>query len=168
MRVLRCTRKVLNDPGMEADEPAAVDDLAGVLKEWYVNLLRIDRRKCLLFTDAGTLYTFLVAGVVKKDVQSLPLLFAEHLLENHLRDGIPADIAERVATVEPFRLAKTRDRRVLGSMTELAHLYRYHIERAGGLADTDLRELNRRMNDVPMKMLGMGHSVDVLRAQLGL
>ena len=140
--------------------------MGGVLKEWYVNLLRIERRNCLLFAEARTLYVFLVPGVVKKDVENLPALFAEGLRMNLLRDGIPSDTAHRVAEVEPFHLAKTRDRRVLGSMTDLTHHYRYHIESEGGLAHADLQGLNRRMNRVPMSMLGMDYSIDAVREQL--
>ncbi len=155
MRILRCTRRALDYLGAAAGERIELGDVEGVLKEWYVNLLRIERRSCLLFAEARTLYVFLVPGVVKRDVENLPALFAEGLRMNLLRDGIPNDIARRVAAVEPFHLAKTRDRRVLGSMTELAHLYRYHIEAEGGLAYADIQELNRRMNRIPMSMLGM-------------
>lgn len=166
MRVLRCTRKALDYLGAAAGERAEPGDVEGMLKEWYVNLLRIERRNCLLFVEARTLYVFLVPGVVKKDVENLPALFAERLRANLLRDGIPNAIVDRVAEIEPFHLAKTRDRQVLGSMTELAHLYRYHIEADGGLARTDVQELNRRMNRVPMSMLGMDYSTDALREQL--
>ena len=166
MRILRCTRKALDYLGAAAGEQAEPGDVDGVLKEWYVNLLRIERRNCLLFAEARTLYVFLVPGVVKQDAENLPALFAERLRMYLLRDGIPNDIVDRVAEVEPFHLAKTRDRRVLGSMTELAHLYRYHIEAEGGLAYADIEELNRRMNRVPMSMLGMDYSIDAVREQL--
>src|SRR5690606_2525023 len=117
MRVLRCTRRALDYLGAAAGDQSEPGDVDGVLKEWYVNLLRIERRNCLLFAEARTLYVFLVPGVVKRDVEKLPALFAERLRMNHLRDGIPNDIVDRVAEVESFHLAKTRDRRVLGSMT---------------------------------------------------
>ena len=107
MRVLRCTQKVLNDLGMNAGELAEPGDVKGPLKEWYVNLLRIERRKCLLFAEATTLYLFLVPGVVKKEVENLPTLFAEQLRVNLRRDGILEAVVARVAGVEPFHLAKT-------------------------------------------------------------
>ena len=166
MRVLRCTRKALDYLGAAAGDQSEPGDVEGLLKEWYVNLLRIERRNCLLFVEARTLYLFLLPGVVKKDVENLPTLFAERLRTTLLRDRLPIDTALRVAEVEPFHLAKTRDRRVLGSMTELAYLYRYHIEAGGGLAYADVQELNHRMNRVPMSMLGMDYSIDAVRRQL--
>jgi hypothetical protein len=166
MRILRCTGKVLQDLGVKGSALPEIDEVSGVLKEWYANLLRIERRKCLLFADATTLDVFLVPGVVKKDTENLPALFAEQLRMNLLRDGIPNDIVDRVAEVEPFQLAKTRDRRVLGAMTDLTHHYRYYIESEGGLAHADIQELNRRMNRIPMSMLGMDYSIDAVREQL--
>lgn len=152
--------------GVAAGEQAEPGDVEGVLKEWYVNLLWIERRKCLLFAEATTLYVFLVPGVLKNDVENLPALFAEQLRVNLLRDGIPEAVVKRVAEVEPFHLAKTRDRRVLGSMTDLTHHYRYHIEAEGGLAHADIQDLNRRMNRIPMSMLGMDYSIDTVCEQL--
>src|SRR5690606_41842344 len=79
MRVLRCTRRALDYLGAAAGDQSEPGDVDGVLKEWYVNLLRIERRNCLLFAEARTLYVFLVPGVVKRDVEKLPALFAERL-----------------------------------------------------------------------------------------
>lgn len=166
MRVLRCTQKVLDDLGMKASELTEPGEVEGVLKEWYVNLLRIERRKCLLFVEATTLYVFLIPGVVKKDVANLPTLFAEQLQVNLRRDGLPETVVARVAGLEPFHLTKTRDRRVLGSMIDLTHHYRYHIASVGGLAHADMQELNRRMNRIPMSMLGMAYSIEAVRKQL--
>lgn len=35
--------------------------------DWYLNLLWLDRRKCLLLAHAGTLFSVFVAGVRKAD-----------------------------------------------------------------------------------------------------
>ena len=39
--------------------------------DWYVNLLWLDRQKCLLLTHAGTLFSVLVAGVRKADLRPI-------------------------------------------------------------------------------------------------
>jgi hypothetical protein len=55
--VVRCTGKLLNLLGSRSvdlvDAPADDD-------EWYANLLWLDRRKCLLITHAGTLFSLFV------------------------------------------------------------------------------------------------------------
>jgi hypothetical protein len=44
------------------DPPPSDDD-------WYVNLLWLDHRKCLLITHAGTLFSVFLAGVRKSDLR---------------------------------------------------------------------------------------------------
>jgi hypothetical protein len=58
--ILRCTRRALAlldcDAVVLAEPPPRDDD-------WYLNLLWVDRQKCLLLTHAGTLFSVFVAGV---------------------------------------------------------------------------------------------------------
>ena len=55
--ILRCTRKLLTVLGSAVAEPAPPPG------DWYANLLRFDRRTCLLLTHSGTLFTIVEAGV---------------------------------------------------------------------------------------------------------
>lgn len=49
--ILRCTAKMLTLLGVRA---TALPDLPPSADDWYLNLLWIERRKCLLLTHAGT------------------------------------------------------------------------------------------------------------------
>ena len=64
MRLIHCTAKLLkelgNPPLQSPDEPNPQG-----LGNWYANLLRIDRKKCILFTNEKTLYSFLIPRVKK-------------------------------------------------------------------------------------------------------
>ena len=66
--VLRCTRRALELLGNSAvarvDPPASDDD-------WYLNLLWLERRKCLLFTHAGTLFSAFVGDVRAADLRPI-------------------------------------------------------------------------------------------------
>ena len=44
-------------------DPAADPDPAPDAEDWYANLVWLDRRKCLLLTPAGTLFSMFEAGV---------------------------------------------------------------------------------------------------------
>lgn len=60
MRILYCTQKLLKELNvLPLSDPGEVSSSEG-LGNWYANLLRIERRKCLLFTNEKTLYSFLV------------------------------------------------------------------------------------------------------------
>ncbi len=69
MQILHCTQKLLTELGtpLLADIPADPEGLGN----WYANLIRIDRRKCLLFTNDKTLYSFLIPAVKKENLKNI-------------------------------------------------------------------------------------------------
>ncbi len=56
MAILRCTKKLLSEL---KTRPVDSGQSAIALFSWHANLLRIDRRKCVLFSHDQTLYTFI-------------------------------------------------------------------------------------------------------------
>src|ERR1700722_6624432 len=60
--VLRCTAKVLKVLGPDALE-AAGSPIAPRDDDWYMNLLWLDGRKCLLVTHAGTKFSAFAPNV---------------------------------------------------------------------------------------------------------
>ncbi len=66
MQVIHCTKKLLTELGALGSK-IPPEHAYGFFGPWHANLIRIERRKCILFTNDRTLYSFLVAGVKKKD-----------------------------------------------------------------------------------------------------
>ena len=64
--ILRCTRKLLTVLGPAAAEPAPAPDPG----DWYANLLRFDRRTCLLLTHSATLFTIFEADVTASGLRA--------------------------------------------------------------------------------------------------
>jgi hypothetical protein len=56
--ILRCTKKLLSVIG-----PVPISETTPDAEDWYANLLWFDRRKCLLLTHVGTLFTILEADI---------------------------------------------------------------------------------------------------------
>lgn len=139
--VLRCTRRVLGllgGPAPALADPPPSDD------DWYLNLLWLDRRKCLLFTHAGTLFSVFVADVRAADVRPIAP-FAVAVIRAELQsEGLPPDL---LGPLDPddAQLAKTASRSVLGFMNDIAVHCRYQIAAAGRLSDCDFDVLNRRL-----------------------
>jgi hypothetical protein len=118
-----------------ADASPADDD-------WYVNLLWIDRRKCLLLTHAGTLFPVFVADVRKADIRPIGP-YVVGLVEEHLRiEGLARDTLGQL-DAEDVQLAKTASRSILGVMNDAAVHVRYRIEAMGGIDRSDTAVLNR-------------------------
>ena len=79
MLILRLTNKVLKEFGKEQPELVEVSENVPALDEWYVNLFHLNRRKYLLFTNAGSLFSFVAGGISRKNVRNLPELFRKEL-----------------------------------------------------------------------------------------
>lgn len=59
----------------------AIEPQEGV-GNWYANLLRIERRKCVMFTNEKTLYSFLAFVVLKENLRNIEQVFFTHLILN--------------------------------------------------------------------------------------
>jgi hypothetical protein len=114
--VLRCTAKLLALVGVRpatlADAPVSDDD-------WYLSLLWIGRRKCLLLTHAGTLFPILATDVRKAQIKPIGPYVVALIEEQLLSEGLPAD------TLGPLdaghvQLAKTASRSILGVIGQLS------------------------------------------------
>jgi hypothetical protein len=101
---------------------------------WYVNVLHIDRRKCLLVMEASTFYSVFIPGVLKADLVDLGGLVRVHLAEVVAADGFTGTEVALVLGSEPDSFVKTGSKRVLGCMVEQAFMAESYIEHGGGLA----------------------------------
>ena len=109
--------------------------------DWYLNLLWIDRQKCLLLTHAGTLFSVFRAGVRSADLRPIGNYLVA-TIETELRtESLPTDTFSELEP-ESIRLAKTASRSTLGFMNEMALELRYFIADAGGLGRCDTDVLN--------------------------
>src|SRR4051794_35517150 len=139
--VVRCTGKLLNLLGKRSislvDAPADDDD-------WYANLLWLDRRKCLLITHAGTLFSLFVVDVRLTDLRPFERRIAGLLAGALLEEGLPTDALGRLEPNE-VRIAKTANRHVLGVTNQMALEISWHTDQAGGLWNIDVDELNRHL-----------------------
>jgi len=142
--VVRCTKKMLDLLGGRS---VTLSELPPTNNDWYLNLVWIERQKCLLLTHTGTLFSIFRAGVYVADLRPLGDYLVEAVQTELRAEGLPADT---FAALEPDRLqlAKTASRSTLGFMTEMAFELGSIITDKGGLRRSDIPELNhvlRRM-----------------------
>ncbi len=150
MMLVRGTKKLLTDLELTPAQRIGDGEPKRALHEWYGNLIRIDRRKCIVFTDAVTLFTFFIPGVTKKQYGSLRGLFFGCLRSALIAQGLalPAVVARDELVFGP-----TRDRRVIGSQNDLIFQITYHVAASGGLAAADVADVHRRVNETPMSLI---------------
>jgi hypothetical protein len=139
--VLRCTAKVLNFLGARPKDLSTVEHTE---EDWYVNLFWLERQKCLLLAHARTLFSVFVPGVHKADLMPIGASVVA-LIHNELRaENLPLD---RFGLLDPgsVELAKTASRTVLGYMNEMARFCEYAVAESGGLAGSDVQQMNREL-----------------------
>jgi len=166
VRTIHCTQKLLKELGNPPLVTPNTETPEG-LGNWYCNLLRIDRRKCLLFTNEVTLYSFLIPRVLKQNLLNLEDEFLINLNLNLQAEGFSLEVINRV--MQEYReigFAKTANRRVLGSMNEFAFEYEFLIRREGGINRTRILEVNHQINRTPMSPLKYRYPVDGLKGLL--
>lgn len=139
--VVRCTKKMLDLLGGRSvtfSELPAVDD------DWYLNLVWIERQKCLLLTHTGTLFSVLRVGVRVADLRPLGDYLVGAIQTELRAESLPADTFSRLEP-DSVRLAKTASRSTLGFMTEMAFELGWIITDNGGLRRSDVNELNHAL-----------------------
>jgi len=165
--MFRCTKKVQEALGLkERDLYVGAEHGSGDLREWYSNLVIFDRRKCLVFTHAVTLYSFMVPGVKKADFARFGEVFRSALKASLGAEGFSARERERLVGNETDIFGKATDRGVLGSMNDHVRTLGIHIDYEGGLDRVRAEELNHYLNETPMSRIGMQHSTLVLKTIL--
>ena len=156
MAIICCTAKVLKEFRIAPSTPDEASLQEGQIGHWYCKLLRIDRRKCLLFTNARTLYSFFVPGVKRPALNSPDQLFRTELAQALAQERVSElGIKRTLAEYRAIEFRKTVNRSVLGSMNDYAFTVEVHIQTEGGLDSADLESLHFHLNETPMSAIGM-------------
>lgn len=134
--ILRCTKKLLT-----VIRPRQLTNCAPDGEDWYANLLWLSGRKCLLLTHATTLFTVLEADVGAADLRDPGRLVTGLISRELLHEQLPANTFGHPHPAD-VSLAKTADRSVLGCMNDMAFMCETVTSRSGGLATTDIADLN--------------------------
>lgn len=163
MPSIHCTQKLLKELDVHPSDPGEASYSEG-LGNWYANLLRIERRKCLLFTNERSLYSFLVPAVVKENLRNIEQEFLVHLFLNLKYEGFGSRALEKISDeYRQLGFSKTASRSVLGSMNDIAYQYEVCIHMDGGIENAKILQTNHKINRMPMSAIGYKYSIDVLK-----
>ncbi len=155
--------------GLKAADLMKGEPSVSLLGSWHANLIHIDRRKCILFTNDKTLFNFLVPDVTRGHIRELDKLFRSYLECVLSDEGFDEGVKEKILSeYQEIGYASSNSKTVLGSMNDLAFHYKYLIFSDGGIHGCDLPEIIRKLNRMPMGTLGYQHSIEALKILCGL
>lgn len=164
MLTIRCTQKLLKELKVA---PGGGEPQDGYLGGWHADLLRIERRKCVLITNDATLYSLFIPGLRKPEFERFGEVFMQHLFRNLRCEGFEQHQIERVLDeYREIKIAKTNNRSVLGSMNDLKYQVEGIIWDIGGLDQVDLISLNQKLNRIPMGAIKYSYSIKALKIRL--
>lgn len=146
MVILRPTRKLRELLPESLDSGTASSTALG---DWYANRIVVDRQPLVLLISSLSLLSVLIrARAVKKLPDRLPRIVGSRLL----RIEVPAEwVACEVEAMSPVRIAKTKDRSVLGSLVDFAKLIPYYLPEEGW-DDDALRGVEDRLSKTPCRV----------------
>jgi hypothetical protein len=156
--MLRCTGKVLallRVSGLAIGQASEQD--------WYAHLVWVDRRKCLLVTHAGTLFSVFMPNVTAAGLRPIgPPAVAAIQAALHA-EGLPADT---LGQLDPQQVvvAKTAERRILGTINDLAFTTERVIATTGGLAHCDIDALHHGLHRTINSITGYIPPIDPVAA----
>jgi hypothetical protein len=160
--VVRCTKRMLDLLGGRS---LTLSELSPTEDDWYLNLLWIERQKCLLLTHTGTLFSVFRAGVHGADLRPLGNYLVE-AIETELRaENLSTDTFSELHR-DSVRLAKTASRSTLGFMTEMAFELRCVIADTGGLRRCDIDVLNHELRRTLRNRGEYGRPIELVAQRL--
>ncbi|MEW6108169.1 MAG: hypothetical protein AB1632_03220 [Nitrospirota bacterium] len=167
MRLIHCTQKLLKElgnPSLQSIEGIAYSEGLG---NWYANIIKIDRKKCLLLTNEKSLYSFIIPSVLKANIKNLKTEFLNHLILNLQYEGFNLEIINHIQKeYQDIGFAKTASKHVLGAMTQLMFEYEVLIQMKEGIDNVKVLEINRDINRTILKGIKFLHPIEALRESL--
>jgi hypothetical protein len=150
--IFRCTQRLLK--GTKLPITAETPESAAALGEWYVNIVPVPfaGRSLVLYTNPTTLVCVVAPGRALHTTlptfrNRLPALLRRLELPGEWIDAQLSDLSETI-------VARTNNRRVLGSMNDLATQIWFEAERYRSFEGIDLDRLEVKLADNPHGMLG--------------
>ena len=164
MAFIRCTTKLLKELGIK---PTNAPDQSPGLYDWHANLLWLNRKKYVLFTNDQALYSLLMYWTRTPRSADFLERFKLGLFKSLMSEGlIDAQIEYLLSKHSQITVTKTNNRSVLGSMNDLNFQIKSMIRVSGGLTDADLSEINRHLNRIPMGAIKYKVGIDELKQRL--
>ncbi len=164
MQLIRCTQKLLKELRVK---PSEDEPKFGYIGDWHANLLRFERRKCVLFTNSDTLYSIFVFGLKRPNFDHLDEIFRQSLFRRLRLEGFSQiQIEKALEEYRTIHFAKTNNRSVLGSMNDLAFQIEANIRSSGGIRNLGLDAINDTLNRTPMGALNYRYGIEALEAKL--
>ena len=163
MAQFRLTKKFATD--IRATKLAQPNPVSRILDDWFIDVIRVQRKKVAMATHAKSLLTFLLpyeeVGGAKSVPDGVGVLLDMFLRENDLDVG--EGQVEKIFS-EPPTFCKTDNRKVLGHMNDFKNCVQatvFHHDM--NFHDINWDEVMHSINHTPVNMQGYTYPIDIAK-----
>jgi hypothetical protein len=161
MVILRCTQKLLVRLKQAGDEPPVESTTR--LGDWYGNILRIGRRQYLLFVSERSRLPLVLPIAESKRLRTV---FTDAVCERLAIVGVSVEgIADERSRMSQVAFARTRNRSLLGTLTDFTLMARYRS--VNQVEPESPEELMRSLAETPILPLNGASPIALTRAAFG-
>lgn len=166
--LIRCTAKLLKEIGLTNSSLVDSAQDESTLGEWYANLFFVQRKKCIIFTNARTLFSFISFDINRAQIKNLGEVFRRGLGKALLDEDFDGALIQRLVNeCRDIRFAKAHDRSVLGVMVDHIKNTKWMVMRDGGLERCNFSEIIKQLNRTPLLTKEFTYSIEELGRVLG-
>lgn len=168
MATIYCSSKLstlLGLPKKPKDQLTTAADPHG----WNALLFYINKRKCILFMNKSTLFSFLALDIIKRDLADFPSFFRQGFTDQLLADQLlsPQTKSYMDTICDSITLLPTdNDKKVLGSMNNHILTIRFYGAREGDTLLMKPTYIGHQLNRTPMKPIGYAYPVEKMKGYL--
>lgn len=96
---------------------------------WYAHLFYLNRKKCLLFVNALTMYPVLAADLSRKEIHYFNAMLGESLKPQLYDEGVSEDVISKfLEHLYKPEISKSKNRSIIGTAVDYERLIRAHLE----------------------------------------
>jgi hypothetical protein len=163
-----CSARLIKEMGLSKPQLIDTKNITDIsLSTWYARLFFYNRKKCLLFTNTKTLFSFVVRDARRQQIKNLHELFMRGLVETLKNENFAPDEIEKVMFIcKDFKYGKSTDRSVIGSMNDLILQYESYIYTRSLRGNLDFADIGRELNRIPFSPLKMKYAIEAFREAL--
>jgi len=158
MLIFRVTQKLATK--LKIAPAIALPRAADPLTDWTANLFVADRCQYIIVTNSATLYSVIFPGRgITKPEHFIERAY-DAMVRQMIKDGCGALFKERIVPAgNEVVFSKTGDRKVMGSINDLIHCARAHIE----YGEDSPEETTAKIVETPMGALNYAYPQEEMR-----
>lgn len=164
--IFYCTQKTLKELDLDPKNVEAITNPSDQDLKFYVNVFRLGRIKCTLFTHADTLLSFMARRVPKKIFQDLHGVLGCVLDHTEQTNFDVHRLRVLLDSAKTVKISKTVDNKILGSMVDMKKILDYYT---GGSGPEDIDCFNQALgmiNKTPYSAIDNNIPIEAIKSFL--